>query len=56
MEILQTVAEAVFISFFVGAIMGGVVVAHFQLKSQSQEEQNENLQPETVKVQDRSEG
>ena len=48
MEILQTVAEAVFISFFVGAIMGGVVVAHFQLKPQSQEDQN--LQPETVKM------
>ena len=48
MEILQTVAEAVFISFFVGAIMGGVVVAHFQSKSQSQEDQN--LQPETVKI------
>lgn len=52
MEILQTVAEAVFISFFVGAIMGGAVVAHFQLKPQNQEEQN--LQPETVKINERN--
>jgi len=48
MEILQTVAEAVFISFFVGAIMGGAIVAHFQLKSQSQED--ENLQPQTIEI------
>ncbi len=48
MEILHTVAEAIFISFFVGAILGGVVVAHFQLKPQAQEDQN--LQPETVKI------
>jgi len=54
MEILQTVAEAVFVSFFVGAIMGGVVVAHFQTKSQRQEDQN--LQPETVKINDRNDG
>lgn len=54
MEILQTVAEAVFISFFVGAIMGGAVVAHFQLKPQSQED--ENLQPKTVEINDRNDG
>jgi len=55
MEILQTVAEAVFISFFVGAIMGGAVVAHFQLKPQSQEDES-GLQPKTVEINDRNDG
>jgi len=52
MEIMQTVAEAVFISFFVGAIMGGAVVAHFQLRSQNQEESD--LQPKTIEINERN--
>ncbi|MDH3326730.1 MAG: hypothetical protein OEM38_08435 [Gammaproteobacteria bacterium] len=51
MEILETVAEAIVVSFVVGAVMGGVVVAHFQIKTQNQED--ENLQPETIKINDR---
>ena len=50
MEILHTVAEAVFISFFMGAIVGGVIVAHFQLKPAEQDEGK--LQPVKVKVSD----
>jgi len=53
METLQTVAEAVLISFFVGAIMGGVVVAHLQAKTQDQEDAD--FHPETVRVDDRNE-
>ncbi len=52
MDMLETVAEAVFISFFVGAIMGGIIVAHFQFKSQVQDEHD--LQPETIKINDRN--
>lgn len=38
MEMLHTVVEAVFLSFFVGAIIGGAIVAHFQLKPSEQQE------------------
>jgi hypothetical protein len=47
---LHTVAEAVFISFFMGAIVGGAIVAHFQLKSVEQNE--DQLQPVKVKISD----
>lgn len=50
MEILHTVAEAVFLSFLMGAVVGGVVVAHFQLKPADQE--HGKLQPAKVKVSD----
>jgi len=50
MEMLHTVAEAVFISFFVGAIVGGAVVAHFQLKPAEQNDQK--LQPVKIKAND----
>ena len=50
MEILHTVAEAVFLSFFVGAIVGGAVVAHMQLKPIEQEDNQ--LQPAKVKIND----
>lgn len=32
MEQIHIIVEAVVLSFFVGAIVGGVIVAHFQLK------------------------
>jgi len=48
MEILETVAEAVLISFIVGAIAGGIVTAHLQGRFHTKEQ--ENLQPEPVKV------
>ena len=50
MEILHTVAEAVFLSFFVGAIVGGAVVAHMQLKPADQEDSQ--LQPAKIKIND----
>jgi len=53
MEILQTVAEAVFISFIVGVIMGGVIVAHLQAKPRRQEDRD--MQPEPVKINDQNE-
>jgi len=34
MEMMYTLAEAVLISFFMGAIMGGVVAAHLKTKHQ----------------------
>jgi len=34
MEMMYTLAEAVIISFFMGAIMGGVVAAHLKTKHQ----------------------
>jgi hypothetical protein len=37
MEMLNTLVEAVFISFLIGAIMGGVVVAHFVTRGQTEE-------------------
>lgn len=50
MEILNTVVEAVVLSFSIGAIVGGVIVAHFQLKPAEQEEGQ--LQPAKVKAND----
>jgi len=47
MEMLHTVAEAVVLAFLVGAIVGGAVVAHFQLKS---DVQNSEKKLQTVKV------
>lgn len=47
MEMLNTMIEAVFISFLIGTIFGGVVVAHFVHKSQVQDDSGK-LQ--TVKV------
>jgi len=48
MEFIYTVIEAVVIAFFMGAILGGVVVAHFRNKSVVQTD--EDLQLERVKV------
>jgi len=52
MEMLHVVAEAVLISFVVGAIMGGMVTAHMQSRYQNRD-QDENLTPVRVKA-DRS--
>jgi len=48
MEMLNTVVEAVVLSFCIGAIFGGVIVAHFQLKPAEQDEGR--LQPAKVKA------
>ena len=48
MEMISTLVEAVVMSFLVGAILGGVVVAHLLVKSQPEEESN--LQPVKIKV------
>ncbi len=53
MEMLNMVVEAVFISFFVGAILGGVVVAHWLTRSQDDE--TGKLQPIKVRS-DRNDG
>lgn len=50
MEMLHTVVEAVVLSFFVGAIVGGAIVAHLQLKPAEQDESQ--LQPIKIKVND----
>ena len=50
MEMLHTVVEAVVLSFFIGGIVGGVIVAHFQLKPIEQAE--DQLQPAKVKIND----
>jgi len=50
MEMLNTVVEAVVLSFCIGAIVGGVIVAHFQLKPAEQEDNQ--LQPAKVKAND----
>ena len=34
---MDILAEAVIISFFIGAIVGGVIVAHFQLKGSNED-------------------
>jgi len=47
MEMLNTLVEAVFISFLMGAIIGGVVVAHFVTRSQTQE--TDKLQPVKIR-------
>ena len=46
---LHNVAEAVLISFVVGAIMGGMITVHMQARYQSQSG-NENLEPVKVKA------
>jgi len=51
MEILHTVAEAVFVSFFMGVIIGGAIVAHFQLKSTAQST-DDKLQTVKIKAND----
>ncbi len=51
MEILHTVAEAVFISFFMGVIIGGAIVAYFQLKSTAQST-DDKLQTVKIKAND----
>jgi len=52
MEILHTVAEAVFISFIVGAMVGGAIVAHLQLKPSEQNESEGKMQSIKVKASD----
>lgn len=47
MEMLHTVAEAVLISFVVGAIMGGMITLHMQARHQNQ---NQDGKLEAVKV------
>jgi len=49
MEMLHAVAEAVLISFVVGAIMGGMITAHMQSRYQNQSREVE-LEPAKVKV------
>jgi len=51
---LHAVAEAVLISFVVGAIMGGMITAHMQSRYQNQSNQGE-LEPVKVKA-DRNDG
>ncbi len=48
MEMLDTLVEAVFLSFLIGAILGGVVVAHFVAKPQTEAE-DEKLQPVKIR-------
>ena len=58
MDLMYAAVEAVFISFFMGAIIGGVVVAHFSNKRHvSQDETHDvpdhevtNLEPAKIKV------
>ena len=54
MEMLHAVAEAVLISFVVGAIMGGMITAHMQSRYQNQSHEGE-LESAKVKV-DRHDG
>jgi len=54
MEMLHAVAEAVLISFVVGAIMGGMVTLHMQSRYQNQNDDGK-LQPVKVKA-DRHDG
>jgi uncharacterized membrane-anchored protein YhcB (DUF1043 family) len=49
MEMLNTMVEAVFISFLIGAILGGVTVAHFVTRSQAQDESENKLQPVKIR-------
>ena len=49
MEMLHAVAEAVLISFVVGAIRGGMVTAHMQARYQNQN-QDDKLEAVKVKV------
>lgn len=47
MEMLHTVAEAVLISFVVGAILGGMITVHMQARFQNQSQESKL---EAVKV------
>ena len=55
MDLMYAVIEAVVISFFVGAILGGVIATHLSHKRQAQEfHQNvSDMEPVKIKVKDR---
>ncbi|MDH5544172.1 MAG: hypothetical protein OEZ43_01190 [Gammaproteobacteria bacterium] len=55
MDLMYAVIEAVVISFFVGAILGGVIATHLSHKRQEQDVRHDvpDMQPVKIKVKDR---